>query len=144
MKGGKARDVTYLGVADGVGSWREYGVDPRLFSHKLMEECANILQEASSAATQKKTAGGEKFRRMIAPSEILAQAYERVKAENIIGSTTACVAVFDQIRHQLHFSNLGDSGLIVLRHIDSDVAGSLKRDKNKPRSERSSDSEWPL
>lgn len=138
-KGGKARDVTYLGVADGVGSWREYGVDPRLFSHKLMEECANILQEASSATTQKKTAGGEKFRRMIAPSEILAQAYERVKAENIIGSTTACVAVFDQIRHQLHFSNLGDSGLIVLRHIDSDVAGSLKRDKNKPRSERSSD-----
>ena len=134
-KGEKARHVTYLGVADGVGSWREYGVDPRLFSHKLMEECNNILQEAAIT----KTTGGEKFRRMIAPSEILAQAHERVKAENIIGSTTACVALFDPIRHQLHFSNLGDSGIIVLRHIDSDVAGALKRDKTKPRSERTSD-----
>jgi serine/threonine protein phosphatase PrpC len=36
-KGSNSRDVTYLGVADGVGSWREYGVDPRLFSHKLIE-----------------------------------------------------------------------------------------------------------
>jgi protein phosphatase PTC7 len=134
-KGEKERDVTYVGVADGVGSWREYGVDPRLFSHKLMEECANILQEASA----KPGGGGDKFRRMIAPSEIMAQAYERVKVENIIGSTTACVALFDKVRHQFHFSNLGDSGLVVLRHIDSDVAGSLKRDKTKTRSERTSD-----
>lgn len=100
-----------------------------------MEECHNILHEASFT----KRKDGEKFRRMVAPAEMLSQAYERVKAENIIGSTTACVALFDNIRHQLHFSNLGDSGLIVLRHIDSDIAGSLKRDKTKPRSERKSD-----
>jgi protein phosphatase PTC7 len=134
-KGEKSRDVTYLGVADGVGSWREYGIDPRQFSHRLMEECANILQEASGC----RTTGGEKFRRIIAPAELLAQAYNRTKEDNIIGSTTACVALFDQIRHQLHFSNLGDSGIIILRHIDSDVAGSLKREKTKPRSERTSD-----
>lgn len=40
--------LLYMGVGDGVGSWREYGVDPRAFSHKLMGECENILQEASS------------------------------------------------------------------------------------------------
>jgi protein phosphatase PTC7 len=134
-KGEKMQEATYLGVADGVGSWREYGVDPREFSHKLMAECDNILVEASSKANL----GGTKFRRMLSPAEILKQAYERVKAENVIGSTTACVALFDNVRHQLHFSNLGDSGLIVLRHIDSDVAGSLKRDREKPRTERTSD-----
>lgn len=128
------RRATYFGVADGVGSWREYDVDPRNFSHKLMQECENILGEVS-----RKSNDGKKFRRMISPSEILAQAYERVKAENIIGSCTACVALFDNIRHQLHFSNLGDSGIIVLRHIDSDVAGSLKRDRATPRHERVSD-----
>jgi len=69
----------------------------------------------------------------------MAQAYERVKAENIIGSSTACVAMFDGLRHQLHFSNLGDSGIIVLRHIDSTIAGTLKRDKTKRREERVSD-----
>jgi protein phosphatase PTC7 len=133
-KGGKTREFTYMGVADGVGSWREYGVDPRLFARRLMEECANIVREAESPST-----GAEKFRRVIAPAEIMAQAYERVKADNIIGSCTACVALFDNVRHQLHFSNLGDSGIIVLRHIDSDVAGTLKRDRSTPRSERTSD-----
>mmetsp|Transcript_3396 Transcript_3396/g.9476 ORF Transcript_3396/g.9476 Transcript_3396/m.9476 type:complete len:688 (-) Transcript_3396:344-2407(-) len=130
------RDVTYFGVADGVGSWRQYGVDPRLFSRKLMEECENILLEACH---RDKDQGGGKFRRVISPGDILSQAYERVKAENIIGSSTACVALFDCIRHQLHFSNLGDSGIIVLRHIDSDVAGTLKRDRITPRAERTSD-----
>lgn len=132
------RPLTYLGVADGVGSWREYGVDPRNFSHKLMEECKNILQEAchdhGAAAME-----GQKFRPVMAPAEVIAQAYERVKAENIIGSSTACVALFDGLRHQLHFSNLGDSGLIVLRHIDSDVAGALRREKQTPRTERTTD-----
>jgi protein phosphatase PTC7 len=130
------RSATYFGVADGVGSWREYDVDPRNFSHKLMQECENILGEVARIGGPR---DGKKFRRMISPSEILAQAYERVKAENIIGSCTACVALFDNIRHQLHFSNLGDSGIIVLRHIDSDVAGSLKRDRATPRHERVSD-----
>jgi len=130
------RDVTYFGVADGVGSWRQYGVDPRLFSHKLMEECENILLEACH---RDKDFGCGKFRRVIPPGDILAQAYERVKAANIIGSSTACVALFDCVRHQLHFSNLGDSGIIVLRHIDSDIAGTLKRDRITPRVERTSD-----
>jgi protein phosphatase PTC7 len=130
------RDFVYLGVADGVGSWREYGVDPRDFSRKIMEECENILVEA---AQDGKSADGRAFRQVIAPASLMAKAYERVKAENIVGSSTVCVALFDSIRHQLHFSNLGDSGIIVLRHIDSDVAGSLKRDREKPRSERTSD-----
>mmetsp|Transcript_48711 Transcript_48711/g.117846 ORF Transcript_48711/g.117846 Transcript_48711/m.117846 type:complete len:735 (-) Transcript_48711:1176-3380(-) len=133
------RDVTYFGVADGVGSWRQYGVDPRAFSHKLMEECQNILLEACHKNTTVNRDVKGLIRRMMAPADILAQAHERVKAANIIGSSTACIAVFDCIRHQLHFSNLGDSGIIVLRHIDSDVAGSLKRDRSTPRTERTSD-----
>lgn len=138
------RSYTYFGVADGVGSWREYGVDPREFSHKLMAECENILNEACHDKQHFHTkrlgkVDGSKFRQVISPAEIIAQAYERVKADNIVGSATACVALFDGVRHQLHFSNLGDSGLIVLRHIDSDVAGALRREKQKPRTERTSD-----
>jgi len=121
------RPVVYMGVADGVGSWREYGVDPREFSHRLMEECENLLREATNKS------------RVITPSTVLANAFERVKEENIIGSSTACVGLFDSVRHQLHFSNLGDSGIIVLRHIDSNVAGALKRDRKTPRVQRKSD-----
>ena len=133
----KKKDMMYMGVADGVGSWRQYGVDPREFSHTLMKECQSILQEAGYNARRNR--GHDKFNRAITPSEVLAQAFERVKAENIVGSSTACIALFDGVRHQLHFCNLGDSGIIVLRHIDSEIAGSLKRNRNTPRSERKSD-----
>lgn len=136
--GQERRDVLYVGVADGVGSWREYGVDPREFSRSLMQECKNILLEAGTKGCKKVDKGDEKFRRQIAPCEVMAQAFERVKADNIIGSSTVCVAMFDGLRNQLHFSNLGDSGIIVLRHIDSTVAGTLKRAMN-PRVERQSD-----
>ena len=83
------RDITYFGVADGVGSWRQYNINPREFSHKLMEECENILLEACH---RDKDHSGGKFRRVIAPSDVLAQAYERVKAENIIGSVVLIVS----------------------------------------------------
>jgi protein phosphatase PTC7 len=118
---------SYIGVADGVGSWREYGVDPRLFSHKLMSECETILREVSNSHT------------IISPAELLAQSYKRTKEANVIGSCTACVALFDSHHHQLHFSNIGDSGIIVLRHIDSDVASTLQRNRVTPRAERRSD-----
>jgi len=129
------KPYTYVGVADGVGSWHEYGVDPRLFSRTLMAESDNILLEAARNGQRDSKA----FRHVSAPAEVMAQAYERVKAEDIIGSSTACIALFDGRRHQLHFSNLGDSGLIILRHIDSNVAGSLKRERHVPRTERTSD-----
>lgn len=129
------RQFTFMGVADGVGSWREYGVDPRLFSRRLMEECDNILREACRNGSQE----GKAFRQVPAPADVMAQAHERLKVEKVIGSCTACIGVFDNVRHQLHFSNLGDSGIIVLRHIDSDVAGALKRDRFTPRLERTSD-----
>jgi protein phosphatase PTC7 len=137
--GKEARDVIYAGVADGVGSWREYGVDPREFPKALMQECENILREAATKGKKNVEKGDEKFRRQISPAEVMAQAYERVKADNIIGSSTACVAMFDGLRHQLHFSNLGDSGIIVLRHIDSNIAGTLKRNTAKARTNRHSD-----
>lgn len=35
----------YIGVADGVGSWRQYGVDPRLFSHKLIENAKHVVEQ---------------------------------------------------------------------------------------------------
>lgn len=137
--GAEKRDVIYAGVADGVGSWREYGVDPRDFSRSLMRECENILREAATQGCKKVEKGDEKFRRQVAPAEVMAQAFERTKADNIIGSSTACVAMFDGVRHQLHFSNLGDSGIIVLRHIDATVAGTLKRNAKKNKTERQSD-----
>ena len=32
-----------IGVADGVGGWRQYGVDPGLFSSNLMKSCERLV-----------------------------------------------------------------------------------------------------
>ena len=119
--GNDMQKLLYMGVADGVGSWREYNVDPREFSHKLMGECENVLAEASTQCSVQGSCT------MISPAELMDQAYKRTREANVIGSSTVCVALFDSVRHQLHFSNIGDSGIIVLRHIDSDVASTLQR-----------------
>lgn len=138
----ETRELVYAGVADGVGSWREFGIDPREFSHKLMLECENILLESScdkNDLNQKCKTEQKQKKPIMTPAELMGKAYERLKDDNVIGSSTACVALFDGLRHQLHFSNLGDSGIIVLRHIDSNVAGTLKRDRTTPRHQRQSD-----
>ena len=45
--------VTYAGVADGVGSWRALGVDPRNFSQRLMTCCTQV--ENAKVANERKT-----------------------------------------------------------------------------------------
>jgi len=36
--------VVIIGVADGVGGWRHYGIDPSLFSKKLMDACEMLVK----------------------------------------------------------------------------------------------------
>jgi protein phosphatase PTC7 len=54
------------------------------------------------------------------------------------GVSTACIATLDLELNQLSFSNVGDNGIIIMRHIDSDVAGYM-RDKTTPRPLRTND-----
>lgn len=37
--------VLSSGVADGVGGWRDYGVDPSQFSSTLMKTCERLVKE---------------------------------------------------------------------------------------------------
>ena len=94
-----------------------------------MEESEYIILENSS----------DKNTPIIWPERVLSEAYERVKKRQIVGSSTACIAMLDGIQQQLHFSNLGDCGIIVLRHIDSSIAGALKRNCEMKREEQQSD-----
>lgn len=50
-----------LGVADGVGGWRSYGIDPGEFSFHLMKTCERLVRLGRFAPTN--------------PSELLASSY---------------------------------------------------------------------
>eukprot|EP00607_Mallomonas_marina_P006683 CAMPEP_0182437756 /NCGR_PEP_ID=MMETSP1167-20130531/85259_1 /TAXON_ID=2988 /ORGANISM="Mallomonas Sp, Strain CCMP3275" /LENGTH=448 /DNA_ID=CAMNT_0024630787 /DNA_START=507 /DNA_END=1853 /DNA_ORIENTATION=+ len=137
----------YVCVADGVGSWRQYGVDPRLYSHTLVEQLLvavraderkriRKLDDASSLSLS--PAAFEP----IHPLNALMKAWHAMGGESwtgeVTGSCTVCIATIDPHTCQLSYSNLGDCGLLVIRHIDSEVAGYM-RDRRKPRHLRTSD-----
>ncbi|CUG91958.1 protein phosphatase, putative [Bodo saltans] len=96
-----------LGVADGVGGWKDEGVDPAQFSNKLMENAK---------------AYSETHRKDYDPERIMHNAFEKLKHDKAVraGSSTCCIAslVEDSGKWWLDFANLGDSGALVIRNRD--------------------------
>lgn len=92
-----------LGVADGVGGWRIYGIDPGQFSGFLMRSCERLAHSGEYDASR--------------PEELLARAYCNLleQKQPILGSCTACVMALHHGSNTLHAANIGDSGLLVIR-----------------------------
>ena len=105
----KSMDV--LGVADGVGGWREVGVDPSKFSSNLMKTCKRIVEQEPDLF-------GEHEVNRKTPMEILSQSYNALleNKNSLIGSSTACIIVFHRESSYLHSANLGDSGFVIIRN----------------------------
>lgn len=98
------RFANVLGVADGVGGWRQYGIDSSVFSSSLMKSCeAFVLQ------------GG--LKPPPSPVNIVKAGYEELTEQKApcFGSSTACIVVLDKKSKTLHSANLGDSGFVVIR-----------------------------
>lgn len=96
-----------LGVADGVGSWSQNGVDPALFSQALMYHASQAFAAAEGGAADE----GAR------PTKLLERAYRKVMSEKGVpaGSSTATVLTLEGETGVLRSANLGDSGFMVLR-----------------------------
>ena len=91
-----------LGVADGVGSWKNYGVDPSHFSMNLMKNCKRLVQGGNFVSNK--------------PEELLDAAFhEMEQSGKPVGSSTACISILNRSNGQLFTANLGDSGLRIFR-----------------------------
>ncbi|CAJ0942861.1 unnamed protein product, partial [Mesorhabditis belari] len=94
------KNTCVVGVADGVGGWRKYGIDPSKFSSKLMRECEKVVEKGEFEPSE--------------PKKILDRAFIAMSdPPRPIGSSTACILIVHQ--HTLYSANLGDSGFIVVR-----------------------------
>jgi protein phosphatase PTC7 len=93
-----------IGVADGVGGWRQYGVDPGEFSGSLMRAAERLVARGKVDPTS--------------PQNLLKEAFEELRESksHVIGSSTACVVSLDKKKAQLHTANIGDSGFLVVRN----------------------------
>lgn len=133
--------LVYLCVADGVGSWRQYGVDPREYSHKLVENAQKVIE---SDLTHRELIRHSPFDRdldPVHPLDVIMDAWNMTTSDAVVGSSTICVATLDKKLNQLSYSNLGDCGLMLVRHIDSETAGYM-RERQLPRHLRKTD--WRL
>ncbi|TGZ47424.1 Uncharacterized protein DBV15_00090 [Temnothorax longispinosus] len=90
-------------VADGVGGWRHYGIDPGEFSNFLMRTCERLVSMGRFTPTE--------------PAGLLARSYYELleNKQPILGSSTACVIVLNKETSCIYAANIGDSGFVVVR-----------------------------
>ncbi|XP_068159232.1 protein phosphatase PTC7 homolog [Drosophila tropicalis] len=93
-----------LGVADGVGGWRMYGVDPGQFSMFLMRSCERLVLAPNFDAQR--------------PNLLISRAYCDLMEQKhpVLGSSTACILTLCREDSMLYAANIGDSGFIVVRN----------------------------
>jgi len=99
----RSNSADVIGVADGVGGWRAYGVDPGLFSMNLMKSCERLVKAGYFVNDQ--------------PAKLLKSGFLEMQQSKrpIIGSSTACVAILNHADGKLYTANIGDSGFLVFR-----------------------------
>eukprot|EP00428_Durinskia_dybowskii_P073064 CAMPEP_0170412594 /NCGR_PEP_ID=MMETSP0117_2-20130122/31058_1 /TAXON_ID=400756 /ORGANISM="Durinskia baltica, Strain CSIRO CS-38" /LENGTH=574 /DNA_ID=CAMNT_0010670307 /DNA_START=151 /DNA_END=1875 /DNA_ORIENTATION=- len=135
----------YLCVADGVGSWRQFGVDPRDYSHRLVDNAKRVIM---SDMEHRQLIKHSPFDRdldpvhpldvimdgnflmsyyvdldPVHPLDVIMDAWNMTNSECVVGSSTICIATLDKKLGQLSYSNVGDCGLLVIRNINTDVLG---------------------
>ncbi|OEL20889.1 putative protein phosphatase 2C 23 [Dichanthelium oligosanthes] len=93
-------EAGFIGVADGVGGYRDHGVDAGAFARELM---ANALAKVELAADA----------RRLRPKDVLERAYETAVMKATPGASTAVILSLD--RTTLRWAYIGDSAFAVLR-----------------------------
>jgi protein phosphatase PTC7 len=97
-------------VADGVGGWRDVGVDSGVYARLLMHYVAEELASCEAAEEAAGAAAGDAAAHRALPLQALVQAHKRTR---VPGGSTALVVVLRS--RSLWAANLGDSGFLVLR-----------------------------
>lgn len=94
----------YNFIADGVGGWRESGVDPSEFAWGIMSECKEQVEQFGQTS----------------PLEILKNGYSRLKELGYVKAGSSTVSLVAVELGKAHICNLGDSGFRLFR--DSKLA----------------------
>uniref|UniRef100_A0A6V3UN66 Protein phosphatase n=1 Tax=Lotharella globosa TaxID=91324 RepID=A0A6V3UN66_9EUKA len=85
-----------MAVADGVGGYAEYGIDPGVFSRKLMLEASTKESQIAQ----------------VDPADVLAYAQENTA---LPGASTATVLQLNGTTGVVRYANVGDSGIRLIR-----------------------------
>lgn len=119
-----------VGMADGVGSWRQKGIDPSRFSRSLMKHLEAIIMgksESGGIFGRWAVSNGSSSPLNTPPitaSDLMKQAFWRLVRgyqngkEQPFGSSTAVIISLNKADGALDTANLGDSGFLLIRDGD--------------------------
>ncbi len=105
------RDQIVLAIADGVGGWRKRGIDPSKFSRCLMDQVKELVNDGSKRLKDVLIESDQVLQRAF---HELVQVYRKKQGEPF-GSSTAVIVSLKKQEGLLDVSNLGDSGVMVVR-----------------------------
>ena len=94
----------HIGVFDGVGGWRDSGIDVSKFSEMLAESAKDYLNTHHSTGNTN-----------LDLVKTLNSSLEVTKKNQITGSSTACLLSMNSIDGKSKLLNLGDSGAVFFR-----------------------------
>lgn len=103
-----------LAVADGVGGWNEAGVDPALYSRKLIDNVKTFFSQNKNHYSE-------------FPKSLTIEAALK---NHETGTSTLVIATIDPNTNELVTCNIGDSGFIILRK-ENDVYKKIFRSKEQ-------------
>ena len=101
-------DSCVMGVADGVGGWRESGIDPGDYSRTLMRTACDFFDSRDGARAPEDTKAWEETVRAALDS-----AHQQTRMP---GSSTACILALNAHDRYISAAHLGDSGFMVVRN----------------------------
>ncbi|CAG2185721.1 PPTC7 [Mytilus edulis] len=98
-----AKNTSYdvIGVADGVGGWRNYGIDPAAFPRTLMNICERVVVEDRL--------------NLSSPIKVIEASYQELLEQKtpLIGSSTACIVALNREERRLAVAPPSQQGLVL-------------------------------
>lgn len=105
-----------LVVADGVGGWNQYGIDPSAYSKKLchlINNCCKKYEDKISYQCDIYNYTKVRFNETIIKNWIIQAVHENTEK----GSSTICVLYLDKLNKILYSAFLGDSCYLIARPV---------------------------
>jgi serine/threonine protein phosphatase PrpC len=129
--------IRLLVIADGVGSWNKYKIDPKLYSNEICKHVSENFHQYELALKIR-----EKFKHMTLSSDFNYDydSYKDSYSETIVkklliqsanmtkskGSSTCTILLMDKLTGRLFTSYIGDSLYLIARNINGKYQAVLK------------------
>eukprot|EP00049_Salpingoeca_infusionum_P010899 m.187778 g.187778 ORF g.187778 m.187778 type:complete len:571 (-) comp14780_c0_seq1:256-1968(-) len=97
-------------IADGVNAWSARGIDAGIYAQQIVRECGDVFENMSLENPD------------LSLNTILEEAYSRVVEQGTKGSCTVALCLVHTETGLAQSLNLGDSGFIVLRPCQGELA----------------------